>query len=390
MPKLSLNSLVYAVNPFRVFNRFVSLERDLENYFSFGSKMRIGMDIGNYAIKTVLVKPVAEGYQLSNYAIKEVERPLDGPGEEIDEVAVTQALRELLSERHIKAKRVNLSISDPSLYTRQIKVAKTKKDQLNRVIRQAAEKYIPFSIDEAIVDYQPIESLAHDSDEMEIFIVAAKKAMVQKYLTILHEVKLAPNVMDISIFPATKLLADIYLQSQEAILPIVDIGHHSTTVAILNGSSLRFVRNFHTAGHHFTSAIASAQSIQEAEAEKIKRSADLYPGQGEAQSGRYDIRSQLEPVLNDFVGQIQRCFAYCERDFMIENIGKIIICGGGSLLKGLDRYLEESLGVKIERGDPLQKVPAAMPPEDSAVLNEQKPVLCAALGLATCEFSRGQ
>ncbi|HLF17538.1 MAG TPA: type IV pilus assembly protein PilM [Candidatus Omnitrophota bacterium] len=382
MKSLDINKMVYYLNPFRVLDHLSDIEQGLEDYFLFGGLGRVGLDIGTHSIKVAQVQETKQGAQLIKLGYKEISKLLAAPSGEVNDAAIIQSLSALWKEHNIQAKRVNLTISDSSLYSRQIRIPKISEEQVNVAIRQQAEKYIPFSIDEAIVDYQPIQSSSAESDQMDFFIVAAKKAMIYKYLSILKEVNLAPNVMDVSFFSVAKRLVGLYSKGPEHILPVIDMGAHSTTVLIFRGAQLKFVRNFELAGDHFSEAISKGLQMEREQAERTKRNSSLYSSQEPASQSQQNINVHLEPVLDDLIAQIHKCFAYCERDFLMENIEKIILCGGGAKLKGLDRYLSENLGATFEIANPLSGLVVDQETIKTPFIQEHASMMSAAIGAA--------
>ena len=140
------------------------------------------------------------------------------------------------------------------------------------------------------------------------------------------------------------------------ILPFVDIGSERSSIIVVRGEGLVLTRNIDLAGKHFTEAIADEMGIEKMEAEKIKREFDIYPEEGEENERHADIFSSLEPVLSDLVAQINRSFAYCERECPVENIDRVLICGGGANLKGLDKYLSEKLKLPVEVATPFKNL----------------------------------
>jgi len=60
------------------------------------------------------------------------------------------------------------------------------------------------------------------------------------------------------------------------------------------------------------------------------------------------VRAALNPVIQIILSSVRNVFQKVPPDIMVDLLeGGIMLCGGGSLLKGLDRRLAETLGVKV-------------------------------------------
>lgn len=225
-------------------------------------------------------------------------------------------------------------------------------EELTKAIKWLAEKYVPFPVDNALVDFQILrENVKRDDNQMDIMIVAAERKTIEKYLSILKMARVIPARIDVSPFAVVKALRTCHSLPSEEMVAIIDMGAQNTSVSITQGDNLQLVRNFSLGGEQLTAALAKELNISFQEAEKIKRTFSLFPtGQSDIEN-HARILDSFKPALTELVNQINRSFVYCERELVIEKIQKIYLCGGSAVLSGLDQYLTQALGVRIERID---------------------------------------
>jgi Tfp pilus assembly protein PilN len=64
----------------------------------------------------------------------------------------------------------------------------------------------------------------------------------------------------------------------------------------------------------------------------------------------------MRPFLEKLLSEISTSFSFYVTEFQIPRVDKIIMSGGGALLKGLKEFLSSELGIEIELADPFQGV----------------------------------
>lgn len=343
--------------------------------------IKIGLDIGTFSVKVVQMKDTVKGPLLQKVGYAQIPEPPDAATEGAREQLIAQTLEELWKRQGIKTRHVNLVISDPSVYLRHVRVPAVSQEELLKAIRWLAEKYTPFPIDDAIVDFQILPDKARTTDnQMDIILVAAQRKMIDKYLTILKKARLTPLGIGVTPFAVARALTVCHPVPKDQMVAVVDLGAQSTSVVMVRGDNLQLVRNFALGGEILTAAIAQGLSIDPAEAEKVKKDFTL-PGPGQPGAGNPDrVWTALQPVLADLVKEINRSFAYCERELVEEKIQKVFICGGTAAMPGLDQYLAQGLGVSVERADAFRRFPLVMDQKKNPVLAVSALPMMAAVG----------
>ena len=110
-------------------------------------KSLIGLDVGTRAVKAVELTwnggPVITGY---GYA------ELPSPD------AVPETVTRLLRENDFHSRRVVTSVSGKAVIVRYLTMYRMTAEDLRNAIRFEADKYIPFDVDEVVLDCQPFEA----------------------------------------------------------------------------------------------------------------------------------------------------------------------------------------------------------------------------------------
>ncbi len=175
---------------------------------------------------------------------------------------------------------------------------------------------------------------------------------------------------------------------EDAVVCLVNIGHQTLDIALVKGVDLLFARNLSGGGKVLDDAIAAAFNVSERKAESLKRDLlDLDP----ASRGRY-ASGQAEKVTmaaggaaNAIVAGIQSSLAFCKTQTKIADLrlDKVLLCGGGSRLRGLRGLLREALRCPAEVFDPFANLDlAALPQAEQEQLQAMRSEAVVALGLA--------
>lgn len=89
-------------------------------------------------------------------------------------------------------------------------------------------------------------------------------------------------------------------------------------------------------------------SISEDLAEYLKRNDDLWDKVGLSMKGVFKKSSA------NLLETIFRTIEYCITRQTIVSVDRIILTGGGSVVKGLDNFIKETLGIPTEKWNPFE------------------------------------
>ena len=144
----------------------------------------------------------------------------------------------------IKNKNVGTSISGYSVIVKKISIDKREEAELEANIQEEAEQYIPFDINDVNLDYEilsPTEEVDAEEEKkdeeslMDVMLVAAKKDIVEDYVSLLQLSGLNPRVLDVDAFAIQNAL-EINSDELSGCYAIVNIGAEELGInAVKNG-----------------------------------------------------------------------------------------------------------------------------------------------------------
>jgi type IV pilus assembly protein PilM len=331
------------------------------------AKSLIGLDIGASSVKAVEMSwhngPVITGF---GYA--------DLPSPE----AVPDTVLSVLRNNDFRSRRVVTSVSGKSVIVRYLTMFRMSPDDLRNAIRYEADKYIPFDVDEVVLDCQPfeVEGLGNvASNEMRVLLVACKRAIIDEQLRLLALAGLHPETVDVDVFAVGNAyeLAVGAGHSPEQVSALVDVGASKTSVNLMRANTSLFTREIHTGGTTFTTAIANRLGLKHAEAEAMKRN----PGEDYERT-----RQAVSPAVDDMAAEVRLSFEYFENQFDL-GIDTVLLSGGGARLAGLEQDLSRIFDRPTMSWDPTGDFPIAADSVDVDLLREHVPELAVAVGLAS-------
>lgn len=329
------------------------------------NKTHIGVDIGSYAIKAVELSKEKDNFKIKNLAYVKVENP--GSRD-----SLLQAIKESANKANILNKEVNIAISGPSIIVRFIELPRMTGDELRNAISFEAEKYIPFSSDEVIIDHQLLIPHLGDENKMLVLLVAAKKDLITERLNLLNEAGLSAGILDVSSFAnINAFLLGGTSRKMDKIAALVDIGAKATDINIIDGDILYFTRNIQLGGNDITKVLSDARSVDLNSAEDMKVNPSLKASL---------VNEAIKPILHNIIDEIRLSFSYYENQSG-KSIEEVFLTGGSSKVSNFYNMLKENLGVAVVPWNITEHMELAAS-VDNQLVDSIKDQLGVAIGLA--------
>ncbi len=175
---------------------------------------------------------------------------------------------------------------------------------------------------------------------------------------------------------------------EEGTVLLLDIGARETHICVADGADLYFARTILGGGRKFTQAIAETLEVSFEDAERIKREeGDLFPEGETADRLREALTREATALCNGIDASILYCKA--QTHFRKLEIRKILVTGGGSCLRGLDRFLSGRLKLPVERLEIFRRISLGrLKTEEIDELDANDTRFAASAGLAASRLQR--
>lgn len=334
----------------------------------------IGLDIGSYSIK--LIELARDGDRVGLLSAGAMPTPHRALGSQLraDTEAIAIALKQLMKDTGTKSRNVTIALPESKVFTRVIEVPQLSARELTSAIKWEAEQYIPLPLDQVNVDYTVLRDAKETgTGKMEVLLVAAPKALVDRYLTILELAELNAVGAETEIIATARAVARSATNVKT--IMVVALGAQTTDIALLKNGVLVFTRSVAAGGEAITRAIAQNFDFTVSQAEEYKRTYGLAKDKLEGK-----IALAAKPIMDTIVGEIRRGLAYYQEKYKDQStIQTILLTGGTARLPGMVVYLAEATGVEVQLANPWIGIA-----KDARfnVLNTEGPNFCVAVGLA--------
>jgi len=340
-------------------------------------KKVVGIDIGSSSIKLVELSDGKEGCRLQNVGLSPLPPEAIVDGALMDSVTIIDTIKDLISSTKVKTKDAVASVSGHSVIVKKISLPFMTESELEESIKWEAERYIPFDINDVNIDFHIFGASPDNPETMDVILVAAKKDIINDYVSVIMEAGLNPMIMDIDAFALQNMVELNYEIGKEELVAIANIGAAVTSINILKNDISAFTRDVFKGGNQVTEEIQRQLHIDYEEAENIKTGAKV------------DIASQsvvqnvMRTASESVVGEIANSLDFFQSSTTYEKISKLYLSGGGSKIKDFDILLQQHVGIPVEIVNPFKKVGYSEKDFDVDYLKEIGPMMAVGVGLAT-------
>lgn len=337
----------------------------------------VGIDIGRSAIKVAQLRRTARGLELQRFGMAPTPRGAVEGGLVLDPPAVAQVLRGILRKARMKAGRVIAAVTGQNVLARVLRFPPIPEEEVKRAIRWEAERHLPFPVDEAVIDMQTVRQVTHDDQrQLEVLLAAAPEALVLTHIQALGRAGLMVEAIEVAALAMARGLGQIGSAGTHA---LVNLGASMTDIAVVHDGIPQFTRTILVGGDAVTQAVGKLLNLDEAAAEQAKMRYGLGWEEWPPDQVEGAYAAELAEALSELVTQMRRSLDFFRAQFAGVTIDDMILCGGGALLRHLDRHLTTELELPVTVGNPLNVM---HPGEQQLAAQALAPQLTVATGLA--------
>lgn len=304
-----------------------------------------GIDVGRCALKALKLRAAADGtVEVLAHDYIEHAKILSQPDADRHEL-IAAALEKFLARNDITKDKVVVSVPGQHTLARFTKLPPVAPKRIPDIVRYEADQQIPFDMDEVIWDYQTFTQ--EGLPDIEVGIFAMKRELLREHLLHFEQMAIEPIAVQsvpLAIYNAAHF--DGLLGKETTVL--LDIGAENTDLVVATTNGL-WTRTIPLGGNNFTESLVKSFKLSFAKAENLKRTA-------ESSKYRRQIFQAMRPVFADLVQELQRSIGFYSSTHRDANIEKVICVGNAFKLPGLQKYLQQNLGMAVETPTAFRKV----------------------------------
>jgi len=334
----------------------------------------VGLDIGSRTMKVGEVSESKKSRRLKKFGMIDIAPGVIEDGVIKDPEAAAESIRQLFKSFGIKEQNVAVSIGGYSVIVKKINVETMAEERLQETIHFEAEQYIPFDISDVNLDFHIIGESETNPNQMSVFLVAAKKEMVEAYVDLTAMAGLNACIVDVEAFALQNSFEASYDTPEENIA-LIDIGASKTSLNILKQGQSVFMRDVSLGCGQINQSIMSLVNCSFEEAEQLKL------GEETEKISRKDLAQILSSVVTGWCTEIRRALEFFYSTYPEEQINRIVLSGGGANIKEFRQLLAAETSAEVEIINPFLNLQADGY-FDSAYLKQIAPQAAICMGLA--------
>jgi len=329
-----------------------------------------GIDLGRCALKAIKLRLAADG-KVEIVAHDHVEHAKILSQPDADRHAlIGAALEKFLSHNDTSKDQIVVSVPGQHTLARFTKLPPVAAKRIPDIVRYEADQQIPFDMDEVIWDYQTFQQ--EGLPDLEVGIFAMKRELIREHLLHFEQAGIEPiGVQSGPLAVYNMAHFDGLLGKDTTIL--LDIGAENTDLVVATRDGL-WTRTVPMGGNSFTEALVKSFKLSFSKAENLKRT---------AATSKYarQIFQAMRPIFADLVQELQRSIGFYSTTHRDTKVEKVIGVGNAFLLPGLQKYLQQNLGMTVDRPEVFKNI-VPSPIAEQPAFREQLLSFAVAYGLA--------
>ena len=296
----------------------------------------------------------AGGLRLKQFAIKSL--GLEASQEAKREAIILKALQEVITERGIKAKEVNVCAPGFHVFSKFVKLPPVEPSKVTQIIQYEAQQNVPFPLAEVVWDYQILGTTA--AGELEVLLVAIKADIVEGLFRVTETAGLRLQVADVS--PAALCNAFRYNYGElEDCTMLLDIGAKSSNLLFFEKGKV-FSRSINLGANSITQDFANEAKLKFDQADKIKIEEGFVSLGGAYEEPENPHQAAISKIARQFMTRLHIQVNQTLQFYRGQQGGsapqRLFLAGGASIMPYTAQFFAEKLNVPVEYFNPFRSI----------------------------------
>jgi len=318
-----------------------------KNIINFEPKI-FGLDLSDLSVKVFQIEKEGNRDRVRGFGAVDIPLGNIEDGRIINKDQVVSAINTVLksaSAKKINSNKVICSLPESKAFVRIITIPKMSEEEAKEAIKWEMEANMPMSLAEVYFDWQFLED--ESKDKQQVLTAAVSREVIDSWMDVLTSAGLDVYGMEVESIASIRSLVDNNSAAGETCL-IVDLGARRTSFIIAEGFVPYFTSSIPFSSEGINDAISKALNLSSEDAEKVKVNNGI-----ENLNDSNPIFNSVSPLLENLVVEISKTIDfYGEMSKQSREINRIILCGGGSNMKGLSEYLNQRIKKDVVLGNP--------------------------------------
>src|SRR5580765_8115356 len=319
------------------------------------TKSFLAVDFGAGSLKVAEFEVnEAGGLRLKQYGLKSI--GIEGSQEDKREAVIQKALQEMLTEKGIKARNVNVCAPGFHVFSKFVKLPPVDAGKVTQIIQYEAQQNVPFPLSEVVWDYQILGSTPGGG--LEVLLVAIKADIVEGLFRVTEAAGLHLQLCDVS--PAALCNAFRYNYGDlDDCTMLLDIGAKTSNLLFFEKGKV-FSRSINLGANSITQDFASESKLKYDAAEKIKIEEGFVSLGGAYEEPENPHQAAISKIARQFMTRLHIQVNQTMQFYRGQQGGsapqRLFPSGGASIMPYTAQFFAEKLNVPVEYFNPLRNV----------------------------------
>jgi type IV pilus assembly protein PilM len=280
----------------------------------------------------------------------------DGAQEGKREAVVLKALQEVIAEKGIKSKVVNVCAPGFHVFSKFVKLPPVDSSKVTQIIQYEAQQNVPFPLAEVVWDYQILG--ATPTGELEVLLVAIKSDVVEGLFRVTDQAGLSLQITDVS--PAALCNAFRYNYGDlEDCTMLLDIGAKTSNLLFFEKGKV-YARSINLGANSITQDFASESKLAFPKAEQIKIDEGFVSLGGAYEEPENPHQAAISKIARQFMTRLHIQVNQTLQFYRGQQGGaapqRLFLAGGASVMPYTAQFFAEKLNVPVEYFNPFRNV----------------------------------
>lgn len=281
---------------------------------------------------------------------------LEGSQDAKREAAVLKAMQEVIAEKGLKAKSINVSAPGYHVFSKFVKLPPVDSTKVTQIIQYEAQQNVPFPLAEVVWDYQILGSLP--SGELEVLLVAIKSDVVEGLFRVADSAGLTLNITDVS--PAALCNAFRYNYGDlEDCTMLLDIGAKTSNLLFFEKGKV-YARSINLGANSITQDFANEAKLPFPKADQIKIDEGFVSLGGAYEEPENPHQAAISKIARQFMTRLHIQVNQTLQFYRAQQGGsapqRLFLAGGASVMPYTAQFFAEKLNVPVEYFNPFRNV----------------------------------
>ncbi len=285
-------------------------------------------------------------------------KPLGAEGavEAKREAVILKALQEIIAEKGVKAKTINVCAPGFHVFSKFVKLPPVDSTKVTQIIQYEAQQNVPFPLAEVVWDYQILG--ATPTGELEVLLVAIKADVVEGLFRVTEQAGLSLQITDVS--PAAICNAFRYNYGDlEDCTMLLDIGAKTSNLLFFEKGKV-YARSINLGANSITQDFANEAKLPFPKADQIKIDEGFVSLGGAYEEPENPHQAAISKIARQFMTRLHIQVNQTLQFYRGQQGGsapqRLFLAGGASVMPYTAQFFAEKLNVPVEYFNPFRNV----------------------------------